>query len=963
MRRFGLGWVLGLGLLIGGCGSSSSSSEGSAGAAPSPKCGDGLVDVGETCDDGPLNGAYGKCRADCSAVSACGDGVKDAPSESCDDGAHNGTYGKCRKDCSAVAACGDGTLDAPPEGCDDGPLNGTYGKCRKDCSAAAACGDGTLDAPQEGCDDGSLNGTYGKCRKDCSSVASCGDGVVDAPDEVCDEGGSNGQYGHCTASCKTSGFPYPPGKVDPGWVDQPPACDDHDWFAKYLTLRRRFRGNGTAEYPGFISLGTAAGQGIPASRREPDLDCAGHWSMESCPRPDLADAKGRYAWGDATIWLGMYLEVLATEYALFQAAGLDTAQPQQDLFYALNAFDRVDEAAEVPFGKPPARDGFFLRDDVPEDFHLLPGGYRFPRSDASLKGFECVISTSSCGAPSVADGSFTSQDQVIGLIHGLALVSALVPDTAVVDGMQLRQHGREIVHRMVTHLRSNLWRVTAPDGTHPPDAWGGNAIGFSYLLAGAANKICGNDFGMSDYQDVISSSLVGKATLQALDTGWDATFNYNRTMGLRLLAITDDWDDDKYTARAVSDGKDAFVLARALIHGTDPGASFSPWRVEAILDSAPCSGPCFHSTGCADPPGWAAEHRTSNPGDRFGTRHWSGEFNGIDYMALHNLYALWRSDSLSMAIPDAPASCASFRTLDQVLASPSQGETWDPADPCARGDLKRRFCGRTFADWLDAAWTAKATVQTANLRWSCQGSGPCQLQPISGSGTDGDDLLLGGPGADDLSGGGGNDCIYGMGGNDKLVGGAGDDELHGGEGDDTIEGDGLLLSGTDRLFGEQGNDVLLGGPGADELLGGDDNDTITAGDGHDLIHAGGGDDTVQSGAGDDTGQGGPGNDAFEGGGGDDTFWCGEGRDKAMGGDGNDWLYGDQGDDLLIGDNGNDMLSSGDGVDHMCGGDADDTIWGNWAGALCSGGAGTNTVNGCSETLTTAQCSQTAWDSW
>ncbi|HEY0134991.1 MAG TPA: hypothetical protein VGB85_12945, partial [Nannocystis sp.] len=38
-----------------------------------PMCGDGMIDPGETCDDGPANGPGQPCNAMC-AANACGDG-------------------------------------------------------------------------------------------------------------------------------------------------------------------------------------------------------------------------------------------------------------------------------------------------------------------------------------------------------------------------------------------------------------------------------------------------------------------------------------------------------------------------------------------------------------------------------------------------------------------------------------------------------------------------------------------------------------------------------------------------------------------------------------------------------------------------------------------------------------------------------------------------------------------------
>jgi len=50
-----------------------------------PICGDGIVSLGEECDDGQNDGGYGECGAGCVLGSFCGDGIVD-PDEECDDG-------------------------------------------------------------------------------------------------------------------------------------------------------------------------------------------------------------------------------------------------------------------------------------------------------------------------------------------------------------------------------------------------------------------------------------------------------------------------------------------------------------------------------------------------------------------------------------------------------------------------------------------------------------------------------------------------------------------------------------------------------------------------------------------------------------------------------------------------------------------------------------------------------------
>lgn len=73
-------------------------------AAPDlgPRCGDGIVQDGEVCDEGFVNGRYDACKADCSGYGPfCGDGVVDAEhGEICDDGVNDALGGGCLPGCA-----------------------------------------------------------------------------------------------------------------------------------------------------------------------------------------------------------------------------------------------------------------------------------------------------------------------------------------------------------------------------------------------------------------------------------------------------------------------------------------------------------------------------------------------------------------------------------------------------------------------------------------------------------------------------------------------------------------------------------------------------------------------------------------------------------------------------------------------------------------------------------------------
>ncbi|MBL9099870.1 MAG: hypothetical protein JNL82_02875 [Myxococcales bacterium] len=93
--------------------------------APEPLCGNGLIDVGETCDLGwQLNSDAGECTMLCQDA-VCGDGLVWADHEQCDRGPDNNDalYDACKTDCTWGPRCGDGLVHDGEEECDLAELN------------------------------------------------------------------------------------------------------------------------------------------------------------------------------------------------------------------------------------------------------------------------------------------------------------------------------------------------------------------------------------------------------------------------------------------------------------------------------------------------------------------------------------------------------------------------------------------------------------------------------------------------------------------------------------------------------------------------------------------------------------------------------------------------------------------------------------------------------------------------
>ncbi|MFO0653037.1 MAG: DUF4215 domain-containing protein [Polyangiales bacterium] len=124
-----------------------------------PRCGDGVLDPGESCDDNNNVSGDG-CSATCRFEARCGDRHVDM-GEVCDDG-NNASGDGCRSDCLSNETCGNRIVDtAAGEVCD-----GTPG-CGADCRSVAMCGNMRVD-PGEACDDGNTTRWDG-CGPDCRS--------------------------------------------------------------------------------------------------------------------------------------------------------------------------------------------------------------------------------------------------------------------------------------------------------------------------------------------------------------------------------------------------------------------------------------------------------------------------------------------------------------------------------------------------------------------------------------------------------------------------------------------------------------------------------------------------------------------------------------------------------------------------------------------------------------------------
>lgn len=262
-------------------------------------------------------------------------------------------------------------------------------------------------------------------------------------------------------------------------------------------------------------------------------------------------------------------------------------------------------------------------------------------------------------------------------------------------------------------------------------------------------------------------------------------------------------------------------------------------------------------------------------------------------------------------------------------------------------------------------------------------------QSINGTGTSGNNILIGNSGSTAVTGNnllqglGGNDLMYGNGGMDTLDGGTGSDTMYGGTGsdlfivdsvgdqvfDDGAIGDDTVAASisytlTDPLLTNLVENITLTGTGNISATGNNQKNKLFGNDGNNGLYGGAGNDSLRGEDGNDTLDGGTGNDTMIGGAGDDVYYVdhlsqdkvtenfdqgidtvitsvsgyglgqhvenlilGTGVLKGTGNNLDNVLTGNASNNLLEGEEGNDTLSGGDGNDTLDGGDNADVMQG------------------------------------
>jgi hypothetical protein len=427
-----------------------------------------------------------------------------------------------------------------------------------------------------------------------------------------------------------------------------------------------------------------------------DFTSVGDGPGQSQPCPERTDAQGLMKWGDGTIALGFYLGVLATEHYMLSnpslypgADGGDAnalATNEDELYRALLALERLDNVANAAFPAPctqtPALDGFFLRDDVPAEI-----ASKFPGITTIQSDFLDPALTN----------KEESQDQVYHVQHGLALVVALVPASTVVRGKGLHDWAIQQAQRITQHFATGDWMIRNPACSNRVVARGPNAIGYSYGETLAASFVTAGAFKPTTDPFWMN---IWDTLRQTTNPAYNDEDNLH--MALAIMAVGDGYAGD--TAQVIATLADLqdwplYPLLHRVLHPENAGFC-TTWhtvnpRVRTMLDELPAAG----EPACPGPTPAPHGFTTHNRFIRGKAQAYVGppgcvgvRYHGLDYMLLHNLYAIatprtWNGDP--NADPCAVVSDDIGTTGDVTM--PPDADTIEPTHTggcgcAARGD-------------------------------------------------------------------------------------------------------------------------------------------------------------------------------------------------------------------------------------------------------------------------------------
>ena len=449
------------------------------------------------------------------------------------------------------------------------------------------------------------------------------------------------------------------------------AQTEWDNFQKYCTYRHRF-----STY--FTVIGEQQGECMVIGNRNRYLST-------------------RICYGQHGIQMGYYMGMLATEYALLQRYGqtMHADSTLEELKLVLHAYSEYMDKCEHYFDKPDIVDGFFIRENVPVRFldsTTKAGQKHLELLNRGLNASHIYVSESDSfymlakGMPAYINGLYQvyntkemmSQDEAYGIMMGLALVAKCVPPLADNARHLFKLIALHIIGKNAYSSCDNQgYIIKKPDCEAISESGGGSTALFGYGIACAAVRVTAlpldsfiNTFSSKDYGKSLSTyTNTGKLHLpigtnnmyyvwKICGRGIPGQQEWNRSMCATLGALGDSWG--KHTDKSIvkntywtkgkkqHDWRTFYLSLWRFLHDKTPDKQECA-MIQQELNTAPPYGPYNYKTKEHPlnfaPGGWAYIYRyRATISEQYEGSSLTGNFNGLDYMLMYNLYRLLYSD-------------------------------------------------------------------------------------------------------------------------------------------------------------------------------------------------------------------------------------------------------------------------------------------------------------------------------
>jgi len=398
-----------------------------------------------------------------------------------------------------------------------------------------------------------------------------------------------------------------------------------------------------------------------------------------------------YNYSEGAAEMGWYIGVLATELKLLNDHGESWQRTQYELYCALKAYERMDRICEFgayPWPSEyrcqfPNLNGLFLRDDV--DANLFENNKAFatkyPNWDKHIDPTREGLRTTLTATQEPGHNSYPSQDQIAHLFIGFSLVKRCLSDIGAAryyEGHDLVQMAHDYTLQITAELMNNNWLSLLYVPLPPPVISPFHNLSEELVtelnafgLANAATYITENlDFidWFPDNPAIGAPQVIGwneKGFYNGIGNElmwhlWSITNDHAIALILSFAAVGNSWrallpipHDITYDALKEY-GEDFHMEIYALLnhflyernYGSDNISALYP-KFEEYIHVAKCDGNYNQPLGDetkTGAPGWMASNRwirpqTADDGmDEEGNK--PGEFNGLDFMLLYNLYWL-----------------------------------------------------------------------------------------------------------------------------------------------------------------------------------------------------------------------------------------------------------------------------------------------------------------------------------